>query len=40
MIVMIDNDDSFTDNLVRYLSELGQELRVLHNDAGRVIVRE
>ena len=27
MIVMIDNDNSFTDNLVQYLGELGEELQ-------------
>jgi anthranilate synthase component 2/para-aminobenzoate synthetase component 2 len=29
---MIDNYDSFTYNLVQYLGELGQELRVFRND--------
>ncbi|WP_025028142.1 aminodeoxychorismate/anthranilate synthase component II [Caldalkalibacillus mannanilyticus] len=32
MIVMIDNYDSFTYNLVQYLGELGEELRVYRND--------
>lgn len=32
MIVMIDNYDSFTYNLVQYLGELGQELQVYRND--------
>lgn len=32
MILMIDNYDSFTYNLVQYLSELGQEVRVFRND--------
>jgi len=32
MIVLIDNYDSFTYNLVQYLSELGQELTVVRND--------
>ena len=32
MIVMIDNYDSFTYNLVQYLGEMGQELRVFRND--------
>ena len=27
MILMIDHDDSFTDNLVPYLGELGEELQ-------------
>ena|ERR1044071_7666733 len=33
MILMIDNYDSFTYNLVQYLGELGQELQVYRNDA-------
>jgi anthranilate synthase/aminodeoxychorismate synthase-like glutamine amidotransferase len=32
MILVIDNYDSFTFNLVQYLGELGQELRVCRND--------
>lgn len=32
MIVLIDNYDSFTYNLVQYLAELGEELRVFRND--------
>ena len=32
MILMIDNYDSFTYNLVQYLGELGQELVVRRND--------
>lgn len=32
MIVMIDNYDSFTYNLVQYLGELGQKLLVFRND--------
>ncbi|MBI3989676.1 MAG: aminodeoxychorismate/anthranilate synthase component II [candidate division NC10 bacterium] len=32
MIALIDNYDSFTYNLVQYLSELGQELKVVRND--------
>ena len=32
MILMIDNYDSFTYNLVQYLGELGEELRVYRND--------
>ncbi len=32
MLLMIDNYDSFTYNLVQYLGELGQELRVYRND--------
>ena len=32
MLVMIDNYDSFTYNLVQYLGELGEELTVFRND--------
>ncbi len=32
MIVVIDNYDSFTYNLVQYLGELGAEVRVVRND--------
>ncbi|MBS8266994.1 aminodeoxychorismate/anthranilate synthase component II [Mesobacillus boroniphilus] len=32
MILMIDNYDSFTYNLVQYLGEMGEELRVIRND--------
>jgi anthranilate synthase component 2 len=33
MILMIDNYDSFTYNLVQYLGELGAEVEVVRNDA-------
>jgi anthranilate synthase component 2 len=33
MILVIDNYDSFTFNLVQYLGELGAEVRVVRNDA-------
>jgi anthranilate synthase component 2 len=33
MLLMIDNYDSFTYNLVHYFAELGQEVRVVRNDA-------
>jgi anthranilate synthase/aminodeoxychorismate synthase-like glutamine amidotransferase len=33
MILVIDNYDSFTYNLVQYLGELGARLRVVRNDA-------
>ena len=32
MLLMIDNYDSFTFNLVQYFGELGQDVRVLRND--------
>jgi len=32
MLLMIDNYDSFTYNLVQYLAELGQEVQVYRND--------
>jgi anthranilate synthase/aminodeoxychorismate synthase-like glutamine amidotransferase len=32
MILVIDNYDSFTFNLVQYLGELGQEMKVFRND--------
>ena len=32
MLLMIDNYDSFTYNLVQYLSEIGQEVKVARND--------
>ena len=32
MLLVIDNYDSFTYNLVQYLSEIGQEVRVVRND--------
>jgi len=33
MIVMIDNYDSFTYNLVQYLGQLGADVKVVRNDA-------
>lgn len=33
MLLVIDNYDSFTYNLVQYLGELGQDVRVIRNDA-------
>lgn len=36
MIIMIDNYDSFTYNLVQYFGELGEELKVVRNDEKTV----
>jgi len=36
MILMIDNYDSFTFNLVQYLQTLGAEVEVVRNDAMTV----
>jgi anthranilate synthase component 2 len=36
MILVIDNYDSFTFNLVQYLGELGAEVRVVRNDTATV----
>ena len=33
MVLMLDNYDSFTWNLVQYLGELGAAVRVVRNDA-------
>ncbi|MGO9378725.1 MAG: anthranilate synthase component II [Dissulfurispiraceae bacterium] len=38
MLLMIDNYDSFTYNLVQYLGELGEDVRVFRND--KITVRE
>ncbi|MEJ2761450.1 MAG: aminodeoxychorismate/anthranilate synthase component II [Gammaproteobacteria bacterium] len=38
MLLMIDNYDSFTYNLVQYLGELGMEVRVFRND--KITLRE
>jgi anthranilate synthase/aminodeoxychorismate synthase-like glutamine amidotransferase len=38
MLLMIDNYDSFTYNLVQYLGELGMDIRVFRND--RISVEE
>ena len=32
MILLLDNYDSFTYNLYQYLSELGQDVKVIRND--------
>ena len=34
MLLMIDNYDSFTFNLVQYFGELGQDVKVVRNDEG------
>jgi anthranilate synthase/aminodeoxychorismate synthase-like glutamine amidotransferase len=36
MVIVIDNYDSFTYNLVQYLGELGADVRVMRNDAASV----
>ena len=36
MLLMIDNYDSFTYNLVQYLGELGAEIQVVRNDAASI----
>ena len=38
MLFMIDNYDSFTYNLVQYLGELGEDIRVFRND--RITIEE
>lgn len=38
MLLMIDNYDSFTYNLVQYLGELGEDIRVFRNN--RITVKE
>ena len=38
MVLMIDNYDSFTYNLVQYLGELGEDIRVYRND--KITVQE
>ena len=32
MILLIDNYDSFTWNIVQYLQEIGQDVQVVRND--------
>ncbi len=36
MILVLDNYDSFTYNLVQYLGELGAEMKIVRNDAATV----
>ena len=40
MLLMIDNYDSFTFNLVQYFGELGQDVKVLRNDEIRAAIRK
>jgi anthranilate synthase/aminodeoxychorismate synthase-like glutamine amidotransferase len=39
-VLVIDNYDSFTYNLVQYLGELGSEVEVLRNDVDELLERE
>jgi anthranilate synthase/aminodeoxychorismate synthase-like glutamine amidotransferase len=39
-VLVVDNYDSFTYNLVQYLGELGAEIEVLRNDEPGVLERE
>ena len=39
-VLVIDNYDSFTYNLVQYLGELGAEVEVLRNDVDELLERE
>ncbi|HET9870117.1 MAG TPA: anthranilate/aminodeoxychorismate synthase component II, partial [bacterium] len=36
MILVIDNYDSFTYNLVQYLGEMGADIQVVRNDEATV----
>ena len=38
MLLMIDNYDSFTYNVVQYLGELGAEVQVVRNDEITVVI--
>ena len=40
MLLVIDNYDSFTYNLVQYLGELGAELDVVRNDVEELLERD
>jgi anthranilate synthase/aminodeoxychorismate synthase-like glutamine amidotransferase len=39
-VLVVDNYDSFTYNLVQYLGELGSEVEVMRNDVGDLLERE
>jgi anthranilate synthase/aminodeoxychorismate synthase-like glutamine amidotransferase len=39
-VLVVDNYDSFTYNLVQYLGELGAEVEVLRNDVDELLERE
>jgi anthranilate synthase/aminodeoxychorismate synthase-like glutamine amidotransferase len=39
-VLVVDNYDSFTYNLVQYLGELGSEVEVLRNDVDALLERE
>jgi anthranilate synthase/aminodeoxychorismate synthase-like glutamine amidotransferase len=39
-VLVVDNYDSFTYNLVQYLGELGAEIEVLRNDVDELLERE
>ena len=37
MLLMIDNYDSFTYNIVQYFGELGEDVRVYRNDEITIV---
>ena len=39
-VLVVDNYDSFTYNLVQYLGELGSDVEVLRNDVDELLERE
>ena len=39
-VLVVDNYDSFTYNLVQYLGELGADVEVLRNDVDELLERE
>jgi anthranilate synthase/aminodeoxychorismate synthase-like glutamine amidotransferase len=39
-VLVVDNYDSFTYNLVQYLGELGAEIEVMRNDVNELLERE